>query len=250
MTTGQVAAARAYRNARYPKGGPCRTRGCRGVIAGFDGCCNACRLRKRRYGQVDGAAIRFAETAPPRKAALAYLSVPGVAGHERIAAGLRWCSQWLLSGEPQGDNWESMSPAQTIKHFLWRLEGDGVSDADVLAAIVALSFVRRYRPGIIKGDRHWQFSVVRAILHTRPWPTIGYRALAGGGGLRRVAFDNPRPNVIAAAWAAIPAGVLVLADDIAAVLRDHEERLWLSPEIYSSAPLPGAFYNSNQTTKD
>jgi hypothetical protein len=174
----------------------------------------------------------------PRKAALAYLSGPA-ADHPRIAAALSWASRWLLSGEAQSDHWQGLGSEQAVRALLHRLERGGITGADVIAVLAALAYLRRYHPGLIRGDRHWRFSVVRAVMNLMPWPTIGHRATAGGTDGRPIHFC-PRPRVIDAAWQQLPPEVLVLADDVAAVIREHEERLALAPDINDPTPLPAA----------
>lgn len=230
-------AIQAYRATRPKRYATCGTTGCTNRVSGIAWRCEKCRTRKRRFGTPEGKAIPRREIGPPRNAARAYLNGPA-ADHPRIAAALSWANRWLLSGQPQGDHWQGMGSEQAVSAFLHRLERGGIAAADVLATFIALAYVRRYRPGIVKGDRHWQFSVVRAVLNLLPWPQIGHSARAGGSATAIVFM--PRPRVIDAAWQQIPPEVLVLADDVAAVIREHEERLALAPAINDPTPLPAA----------
>lgn len=229
-------AIRAYRATRPKRYATCITPGCQSRVSGFGNLCEKCRTRKRRFGMAEATAVGWGNINPPRKAALQYLTSLA-AEHPRIHAALSWANRWLLSGEPQGDNWQGMSPEQVVKAFLHRLERHDITAADITATLAALQFVRRYVPGIVRGDRHFRFSVVRAVFNQVPWPIIGHRAIAGGTS-KPQRFCYPRPRVIETAWRQIPPEVLVLAEDIATVLREHEEHLAVDPAINSKEPLP------------
>ncbi len=191
----------------------CAVRWCHERTVGLSSYCIPHRDKKRQTGDPEGHTLLRSHVRRHAAAVRRYLLQHR--GHEAVEAGLSWADRWLGWGRSYGNDWTGLDARKQARQYLHRLRLCGVHEADVLATLTALVFIREYEPGSLRSEIHYRFQSVVHVLGLAPWPS------EDRGGMRQRYF-RPTPRAVEVLWSTIPAPVLVLAHSIAAKIDEEQ----------------------------
>jgi hypothetical protein len=192
----------------------CEVSWCKELTHGLSKHCATHRSRRRSTGDPQGSTLRRTHVRSHANKAKTYLLANR--GHKAIEAGLGWASSWLTWGHSYSSSWQGLSPTHQARQYLHRLRGEGIHEADVLATIIAVIFIRQYEPGAIRSDAHFRFQTIAQVLGLASWPS------EGGNGKTRKRYFRPTPKAVEVLWQSIPSPILVLAHSIATKIEEEQ----------------------------
>lgn len=226
---GMIPSARLHERLRQRRFKTCSVSWCQEPARGLSQHCAKHYSMRRATGDPEGRTLRRSHVRQHAERTRAYILHRR--GHAAIEAGLSWSASWLSWGRHYSNDWRGLDPSKQARQYLHRLSAEGVHEADVLATIAAIAYIRQYEQGYLRSDEHWQFQTVLHVIGLVSWPTE-----ERGGSVRR-RYIRPTPKAVAYLFQSIPPSILALTHSIAQRIEEEQTGPGVNAETIRLVPL-------------